>query len=236
MGGAPGREAYSASVTELSERVEQLDYALEREAMVELQLRRHGIQDARVLEAMAKVPRHLFVAPELRAAAYDDTPLPTAHGQTISQPRMVAIMLQRARLSGDERVLDVGAGSGYQAALLGYLAREVYAVEIWPDLAEGARRALTEAGIGNVEVITGDGSVGYPPAAPYDVILVGAAARDVPPALVEQLAENGRLLVPVGGSWGQRLVLIRKRQGLVTEDSFEGCSFVPLVSADRRRL
>lgn len=212
------------------------DFAAERDAMVEGQLRRHGISDPRVLAAFAFVPRHLFVAPELRASAYDDTPLPTAHGQTISQPRMVAIMLQRARLSGHERVLDVGAGSGYQAALLGHLAREVYAIELWPDLVDGARRALAEAGITNVEVIMGDGSLGYPPAAPFDVILVGAAALEVPAALVDQLADGGRLLVPVGGRWGQRLALIRKRQGLVTEDFFEGCSFVPLVSPDRRRL
>jgi len=198
--------------------------------MVEFQLRRWGIRDARVLRAMATVPRHVFVSPEWRHAAYDDTPLPTAHGQTISQPRMVAIMLQHAHLDGSECVLDVGAGSGYQAALLGQLAQRVYAIEILPDLAEGARRCLQAVGASNVTVIAGDGSRGYPPAAPFDAILVGAASRGVPPALVEQLAEGGRLLIPVGERWGQRLLLVRKFGTTISRQGLEACSFVPLVS------
>jgi len=197
--------------------------------MVEYQLRRWGIRDARVLRAMATVPRHLFVSPDWQHAAYDDTPLPTAHGQTISQPRMVAIMLQHAGLKGSERVLDVGAGSGYQAALLGQLAREVFAIEILPDLAENARRCLDAVGARNVTVIVGDGSRGYPRAAPYDVILVGAAARGIPPALVDQLSESGRLLIPVGERWGQRLMLVRKFGASISREGLEACSFVPLV-------
>lgn len=206
------------------------DWSALREDMVEHQLRRFGIRDQRVLAAMRKVPRHLFVPEELRSAAYDDTPLPLGRGQTISQPRMVAIMLQHAALRGHEHVLDVGAGSGYQAALLGELARDVIAIELLPDLAHRALRALHEAGSHNVSIVVGDGSVGYPPGAPFDAILVAAATEEIPPPLIEQLADGGRLLIPLGGRFGQRLTRVRKRDGVVTREVLEPCAFVPLVT------
>lgn len=197
--------------------------------MVEHQLRRRGVHDRRVLDAMGQLPRHLFVPPTLTALAYNDTPLPIGHGQTISQPLMVALMLQYAELRGDERVLEVGAGSGYQAALLGLLAREVVAIEIDPMLAEGAKRVLAAVGARNVELIAGDGSSGYPPRAPFDAILVAAAAAEVPSALVEQLAEGGRLLLPVGPRMLQDLIRVRKREGRISRESLGACAFVPLV-------
>jgi protein-L-isoaspartate(D-aspartate) O-methyltransferase len=200
--------------------------AAERSAMVHQQLR--SISDARVIAAMGRVPRHLFVPPELRHAAYHDTPLPIGHGQTISQPLMVAIMLEAMELRGRERVLEVGAGCGYQAALLGELAAEVHAIEIVPPLARMAARNLRRLGYRNVTVLEGDGSLGHAAAAPYDAIVVAAAASAVPQALVDQLAPGGRLLVPLG----QVLERLRKLpDGRVTIEHLGGCAFVPLVGA-----
>jgi protein-L-isoaspartate(D-aspartate) O-methyltransferase len=206
------------------------DYSQARAQMVERQLRRRGVRDERVLSAMAIVPRHVFLPPEFQAVAYSDSALPIGHGQTISQPLMVALMLERAELRGDERVLDVGTGSGYQAALLTLLASDVISIEIDPVLAQGAKHALAAAGVSGVRVVVGDGSLGYMPEAPYDVILVAAAAPTVPVALVEQLAEGGRLLVPVGPQgFTQELVRVRKRKGRVEQQNLGGCLFVPLV-------
>ncbi len=202
-----------------------------REAMVEHQLRARGISDERVLAAMASVPRHLFVPPELRARAYDDCALPIGEGQTISQPYMVALMLQALGLTPDSVALEVGAGSGYQAALLGRLCRKVYAMEIVPTLAEGARQVLRRLGIDNVEVITGDGSLGLPDHAPYDAIIVAAAAPDVPPPLKEQLADGGRLVAPVGGRYGQQLVICERQGGELVVRHGINCVFVPLLGA-----
>jgi protein-L-isoaspartate(D-aspartate) O-methyltransferase len=200
-----------------------------RERMVERQLRRRGIEDERVLAAMGRVPRELFVLPEQRGAAYGDNALPIGHGQTISQPYMVARICSELQLEGGERVLDVGAGSGYQAAVLAELAAEVTAVEVIPELAEQARANLAAAGYAQVEVIAGDGALGLPEHAPFDAIAVAAAAPEPPPALYEQLAEGGRLVVPVGGRSEQRLLVVEKRPGGPRIRESVPCRFVPLV-------
>ncbi len=207
-------------------------YALARERMVDEQLRRRGIGDRRVLDAMAAVPRHLFVAPELRYRAYLDGPLPIGENQTISQPFMVALTCQRAQVRPEARVLEVGCGSGYQAAVLGQLAREVWTIERIGALAAKARVNLAAAGADNVHVVVGDGTLGHPEAAPYDAIVVAAAAPKVPPALVAQLAEGGHLVIPVGSRSMQSLRILTKRGGEVTEVGSEACVFVPLVGKD----
>ncbi|HTM22472.1 MAG TPA: protein-L-isoaspartate(D-aspartate) O-methyltransferase [Kofleriaceae bacterium] len=187
------------------------------------------VRDRRVLEVMGAVPRHPFVPEPARASAYRDQPLPIGHGQTISQPLMVAIMLEALELRGDERVLDVGTGSGYQAALLGRLAREVWSIEIVPELAERARATLARAGADNVHVISGDGSMGWSRAAPYDAIVAAAASPHVPPPLLAQLAEGGRLVLPVGDRMPQELMRLRRRGGHIHREDLGACTFVPLV-------
>ncbi len=197
--------------------------------MVEQQLRARDIRDERVLEAMMAVPRHLFVAPEMAECAYTDQPLAIGRGQTISQPYMVAAMTEALQLEGTERVLEVGAGSGYQAAILGKLAREVIALELEPSLAESAAERLARLGFANVRVLAGDASGGYPEMAPYDGIVVSAAARSVPQPLVDQLAEGGRLLIPVGPEDSQELLRLRRTSGGLTREVLHYCRFVPLL-------
>jgi len=197
--------------------------------MVEEQLRRRGVADTRVLAAMGEVPREAFVPAGERDRAYCDGALPLSHGQTISQPLMVAMSVEALRLQGGETVLEVGAGSGYQAAVLSKLAKKVYAVEIVPELVQGARRVLDDLGIDNVELICGDGRKGWPEGAPYDGIVVAAAAEEVPPALVDQLSEGGRLVIPVGTRWGQALQASRKRGDQLVTEELCRCVFVPLV-------
>jgi protein-L-isoaspartate(D-aspartate) O-methyltransferase len=200
--------------------------------MVDEQLRGRDIVDGRVLEAMERVPRELFVPPDLRARAYDDAALPIGWGQTISQPYMVARIIEELGLDGDERVLDVGTGSGYQAAVLAELAAEVHSIERIPELAEQARRNLETAGVENVDVHEGDGSRGLPELAPYDAIAVAAAAPGFPQALYDQLTTGGRLVVPVGGRRGQRLeVIVRSPEGPAVVRSVP-CRFVPLVGEE----
>jgi protein-L-isoaspartate(D-aspartate) O-methyltransferase len=200
--------------------------------MVEEQLRARGIVDQRVLDAMERVPRDLFVPPEQRSRAYDDVALPIGHGQTISQPYMVALICEVLSLRGDERVLDVGTGSGYQAAVLAELAAEVHTIERIPELAEQARANLEGAGYERVQVHIGDGTLGLPEYAPYDAIAVAAAAPGLPQALYEQLGPRGRLAIPVGGRWGQRLELvIRSPEGPAMVRSVP-CRFVPLVGEE----
>ena len=206
-----------------------LEASAARETMVARQLRERGIRDERVLAAMSRVPRERFVPESLLAHAYDDGALPIGQHQTISQPFVVATICSLLALTGTERVLDVGTGSGYQAAVLAELAAEVVTIERIPELAESARGLLERLGYGNVEVRVGDGSLGVPDRAPFDGIAVAAAAPSVPPALYEQLGDGGRLVLPRGTRRGQDLVLvIRTPQGPVERRSI-ACRFVPLV-------
>ena len=205
------------------------DAAAARARMVARQLRRRGVSDERVLAAMGRVPREQFVPDDVREHAYDDGALPIGGGQTISQPFVVATICSLLELDGDERVLDVGAGSGYQAAVLAELAAEVVTIERIPELAESARSALRRAGYSTVEVRVGDGSLGVPDRAPFDAIAVAAAAPTVPPALYGQLVEGGRLVVPRGTRWGQELVqVVRTPDGPVERHSIP-VRFVPLL-------
>ena len=197
--------------------------------MVEIQLRNRGIRDPRVLDAMLHVPRHEFVPANLIMAAYDDRPLPLGDAETISQPYIVAAMTEAARVQPGDKALEVGTGSGYQAAILAYLGARVYSVDRNAALAEKARERLARLGYDAVEVIVGDGSEGYPPVAPYDIIIVTAAAPAVPPALLEQLAEEGRLVIPVGDLRHQDLLLNVKQGGEVRTRILDPCQFVPLV-------
>ena len=204
-----------------------------RRAMVELQIAARGIRDPAVLAAMREVPRHKFVGDSLRDDAYEDTPLPIEDGQTISQPYIVALMLEAARIGSGDRVLEVGAGSGYACAVAGRLAAHVDAIERHPRLVEIARERLARIGATNVAVHRGDGSLGWPAGAPYDAILVAAGGPRVPEALREQLAFGGRLVMPVGDEHlPQRLVrLERDAGGRFRESDLGGVAFVPLVGA-----
>jgi protein-L-isoaspartate(D-aspartate) O-methyltransferase len=200
--------------------------------MIDRQLRARDVADERVLEAMARVPRERFVPAELRARAYEDAALPIGHGQTISQPYMVARICEELGLRGSERVLDVGTGSGYQAAVLAELAREVHTIERIPELAEQARANLAAAGVENVTVHVGDGTLGLPEHAPFQAIAVAAAAPEPPPSLYDQLTVGGRLVVPVGCRSGQELlVVVRSPEGPAVLRSVP-CRFVPLVGEE----
>jgi protein-L-isoaspartate(D-aspartate) O-methyltransferase len=205
------------------------DFEAERREMVARQIRGRGIRSARVIEAMETVPRHLFVSAEHAAAAYTDSPLPIGEGQTISQPFMVAAMAEALALEGPERVLEVGAGSGYQAAILSRLAREVIAVETQPALAASVRERLLRLGFANIRIEEGDGTLGWPSDAPYQAILVTAGAPAVPQPLIDQLAEGGRLVIPVGPADHQQLLRITKSGGRTTQESLYACRFVPLI-------
>jgi protein-L-isoaspartate(D-aspartate) O-methyltransferase len=206
-----------------------MEFASARYQMVRDQLRRRSIHDRRVLEAMQTVPREAFVLPELVDQAYADRALPIACEQTISQPYMVALMTEALDLNGSERVLEIGTGSGYQTAILSRLAAHVVSVERHARLVEGARAVLAGLGCQNVELIVADGSAGWPAAAPYDRILVAAAAGDCPAALVDQLAEGGRLVIPLGADDNQVLKRLTKRAGQHIWEDLVSCRFVPLV-------
>lgn len=200
-----------------------------RAEMVAQQLRRRGIRSEKVLAAMTEVPRHLFVSPEYAADAYKDSPLPIGEGQTISQPYIVAAATEALSLQGDESVLEVGAGCGYQVAILSLLAREVIALESVPNLAASARARLQRLGFKNVQLIEADGSAGWAACAPYQAILVSAAAPRIPGPLIDQLADGGRLVIPVGDRETQELVKVtRTETGLKTE-TICNCRFVPLL-------
>ncbi|MFQ5850196.1 MAG: protein-L-isoaspartate(D-aspartate) O-methyltransferase [Candidatus Binatia bacterium] len=208
------------------------DFTRLRRAMVEKDLLGRGIKDPRVLEAMTMVPRHLFVAERQRSQAYQDRPLPIGAGQTISQPYVVALMTELLELKGDEKVLEVGTGSGYQAAVLSRLARNVYTIEIIPSLAERAKETLTRLGYRNVQVKTGDGFFGWEERGPFDAILVTASAKKLPDPLWNQLREGGRLVIPLGGAGKtQRLVRIRKLGGKRRVEDITGVIFVPMTGA-----
>ena len=208
-------------------------YAALRQRMVEVQLRARGVKDERVLAAMARVPRHEFAPERFRAEAYDDHPLPIGEGQTISQPYIVALMLEALALSPTEKVLEVGTGSGYVTALLAELVGEVVSVERFANLSDAARGLLSRMGCTNVKIVTGDGSRGVAVDAPYDAIIVSAAAAEVPGALFEQLVEGGRMILPVGPFESQQLQLIRKQDGQRRVGLRELCRFVPLVVEQR---
>jgi protein-L-isoaspartate(D-aspartate) O-methyltransferase len=196
--------------------------------MLREQIVARGVTDARVLDAFRSVPRELFVPPNLRASAYDDTPLPLAHGQTISQPFIVALMSGMLRLRGDETVLEIGTGSGYQTAILARLARHVYSAEVEPDLAATVRVRLEQLDITNVTLGIGDGLQLFRDHAPFDAILSAAAPEQFPEGLIEQLAEGGRCVIPVGASDLQHLWLIERRDGEVTRRELDAVRFVPL--------
>jgi protein-L-isoaspartate(D-aspartate) O-methyltransferase len=210
-------------------------YGALRRRMAEEQIAARGVRDPRVLQAMAEVPRHLFVDEAQRARAYEDWPLPIGHGQTISQPYMVAVMTEYLELCGEERVLEVGTGSGYQAAVLGRLAREVFTVERIGPLAEVAAARLRDLGYANVRVLVRNGARGLPEHAPFDRVLVTAACPILPAVLVAQLAEGGIIVAPVGESWlGQTLVVGRKVGGRLSMREVLGCIFVPLIGAEEQ--
>lgn len=201
----------------------------QRAQMVKDQLVARGLRDGRVLEAMQSVPRHRFVPLTEQSRAYEDNPLPIGRGQTISQPYIVAYMLQSLALKGEEKVLEIGTGSGYQAALLGKLAKQVYTVERHAELAEAAARALAELGFENVHVLTGDGSIGWPEHMPYDAIIVAAGAPIVPQPLLQQLAAAGRLVIPVGEAGKQMLQLWTRHADGFDYEELVPVAFVPLI-------
>lgn len=206
-------------------------FAQARHDMVETQIRKRHITNRRVLECLERVPRHEFVPAEFRNRAYEDAPLPIGAGQTISQPYIVAAMTSALDLRGDERVLEIGTGFGYQAAVLACLSREVFTVEFRAELATEAAERLARLGYGTVHVHCGDGTLGLSEFAPYDAILVAAAAPSVPAPLLAQLAEGGRMVVPVGGAENQDLRLIERSHDTLRTTMLEPCRFVPLLGA-----
>ena len=203
-----------------------------RERMVKSQLLSRDIRDPAVLEALRTVPRHLFVDADYCQSAYSDGPLPIGEGQTISQPYIVALMTQLLELTGNETVLEVGTGSGYQAAVLAHIAREVHSIERHPLLARRAEEIFKELGLINIHVHIADGTLGLPEFAPYEAIIVTAAAPNVPKALLDQLANHGRLVIPVGGRWGQYLERWRRDGDDLFSESITPVAFVPLVGKE----
>ncbi|RLB44259.1 MAG: protein-L-isoaspartate O-methyltransferase [Deltaproteobacteria bacterium] len=205
------------------------DYRLARERMVKTQLIPRGITDKRVLEAMMKVPRHLFVEEALRGEAYNDHPLPIGHKQTISQPYIVALMTQALDLKGNEHTLEIGTGSGYQTAILAELSEKVYTIERIRPLLEQARKRLWDLGYTNILFKAFDGTLGWEEHAPFDAIIVTAGAPRIPQPLVDQLADGGRLVIPVGGKFSQELIKVVKRNGELIQKNLGGCRFVDLI-------
>ncbi len=206
-----------------------MDYDMLKEMMVATQLAARGIKDSRVLDAMNKVPRHLFMPEGLRERAYEDAALPIGEGQTISQPYMVAVMTELLELRGDEKVLEIGTGSGYQAAVLSELAREVFTIERVPVLADESRARLAGLGYNNVTVLTGDGSKGLEEKSPFDRIIITAAAPELPEIIVKQLKEGGVIVAPVGERFSQVVIRGRKKKGVLAEELHTPCVFVPLI-------
>jgi len=205
-------------------------YTEARKRMVQEQIKARGISDERVLAAMLKIPRHLFVDKSLWDQAYNDYPLPIGEGQTISQPYIVALMTASLRLKGEEKVLEIGTGSGYQTAILAELAREVYTIERIDSLLTKAKEVLNQLGYLNVFYAIKDGTLGWPEAAPFQAILVSAAAPDIPSPYVEQLDEGGHLVIPVGSRYAQTLYqIIKQSNGSIEKVDLGGCRFVPLI-------
>ncbi|MBI3583051.1 MAG: protein-L-isoaspartate(D-aspartate) O-methyltransferase [Nitrospinae bacterium] len=206
-----------------------MDYESDKKIMVEEQLIGRGIRDRRVLDAMGKVPRHLFVEEALRSRAYGDHPLPIGEKQTISQPYMVALMTESLELKGDEKVLEIGTGSGYQSAVLAELCEKVYSVERIKSLAVKARDRLDSLGYLNIAIKIFDGTYGWIEHAPYDAIIVTAGAPDIPKSLIDQLAVGGRMVIPIGDEFSQTLVKLEKGRDGITTTNICGCVFVKLV-------
>ena len=211
-----------------------VDFAAEREAMVERQLKRRGISDGRILDTFRAVPREAFVGADVAHLAYEDHPLPIEAKQTISQPYIVALMIEAAEIAGGGTVLEVGSGSGYAAALISRIARKVIGIERQPALVQVARERMTRLGYDNVEIVGGDGTLGWPDAAPYDAILAAASGSHVPKSLIEQLKPGGRIVMPLGDpGWVQTLVKIKKREdGTLQQSDLGGVRFVPLIGAE----
>ncbi len=197
--------------------------------MVKEQICARGIKDEGVIDAMNRVPRHIFVDKTYYHQAYNDYPLPIGYGQTISQPYMVAVMTELLELKGDEKVLEIGTGSGYQTAILASLCAKVYSIERIAELTQRARTTLDSLGFQNINLMVGDGSIGWPDYSPYDGIMVTAGAPEIPNALIEQVAENGRLVIPVGDEYSQVLNVVRKHKGRIFRKELFGCTFVPLL-------
>jgi protein-L-isoaspartate(D-aspartate) O-methyltransferase len=210
------------------------EFAAQRENMVRDQIEKRGIRDPRVLDAMRTVKRHLFVPEELQAFAYADRPLPIGHGQTISQPYIVAFMTEALNLKADDRVLEIGTGSGYQAAVLGEICRGVYTIEIIEPLGVTARDLLAELGYDNVFVTIGDGYQGWPEHAPFDAIMVTCSPSQIPQPLQDQLAEGGRMIIPVGERHAQQLYLLEKKKGRIIQKSILPVLFVPMLDGEGR--
>ncbi len=210
------------------------DFTREREAMVERQLRRRGITEPDILDAFRAVPREEFVGLDQAHLAYGDHPLPIGSGQTISQPYIVALMIQAAAIKPGDRVLEVGAGSGYAAAIIGRIAQEVIAIERQHELVELARERLRRLGCGNVEIVEGDGTKGWPGEAPYEAILAAASGSHVPRPLIEQLAPNGRIVMPIGDpGFVQELIKVTKQEdGILKQENLGGVRFVPLIGEE----
>ncbi|HEX3001657.1 MAG TPA: protein-L-isoaspartate(D-aspartate) O-methyltransferase [Methanoregula sp.] len=209
--------------------MESFPRAEERSRMVEDQIRARGITNPRVLKAMREIPRHLFVPPPQATYAYVDAPLPIGNGQTISQPYIVALMTDLLETQDEDRVLEIGAGSGYQSAILARLVRQVTTIERIPAVADLARKNIAGLGLKNVSIIVGDGTEGYRGNAPYDGIIITAATPQIPPPLIDQLAEEGILVAPVGGRDVQELITLKKRRGRTIQSSHGGVRFVPLI-------
>ena len=206
-----------------------------REEMVRAQIEARGIKDKRVLKVMRTVPRHKFVLPLYQRAAYSDRPLPIGYGQTISQPYIVALMTEALRLKGDEKVLEIGTGSGYQAAILAELAKEVYTIEIIPGLTKRAEKTLKKLGYENIKVKCGDGYLGWPEYAPFNAIIVTCAPDHIPQPLIDQLAEKGRMIVPVGKYPWQVLKLIQKKKGQIISTDITNVLFVPMTGEEIKK-
>jgi protein-L-isoaspartate(D-aspartate) O-methyltransferase len=211
------------------------NFASQRDQMVEDQIKKRGIRDPKVLEAMRSVKRHEFVPDYNRHLAYSDRPLPIGHDQTISQPYIVALMTDYLNIKEGDKVLEVGTGSGYQAAVLSEITSEVYSIEIVKALAERARKTLRDQGYNNIRIKIGDGFKGWEEHAPYDGIIVTASPSEVPPPLKEQLAEGGRMIIPVGGPIFQNLVLLEKEKGEIKRTEVSGVRFVPMVDDEGDR-
>lgn len=204
-----------------------------RERMVTSQIIARGIKDPRVIEAMRKVPRHLFVPEDIKERAYDDRPLPIGEGQTISQPYIVAFMTEALNLSSGDKALEIGTGSGYQAAVLAEIVKEVYSIEIRPGLGETARERLKEMGYSNIFVEIGDGYKGWPEKAPFDAVIVTCAPEKIPRPLIDQLAEGGRMIIPVGEERSiQELVLLKKERGMIMKKEVMKVLFVPMITEE----